>query len=912
MAPTAELDLSALTSSAEIFSSTYTLPQIRAVHRSLHVAIDDKQARLRAQVGGSYRELLGTADSIVRMKGDNDDVRALLSRMGTRCGRGAVGDKVTGMDKFVATRDENETGALARLRILEECAVLMERLLRGREIWGAEGIKGKGERLQLGMKVFLVSKLVVQSFTAADAGIDDEQRAVLEMSKKKIMALRQKMIRSIDRTLETGGNGARGNEDLLCTMCAFILHASAGDRDAVQKFLQVRAKAISAASDPDDNDHRSPGLPVNNTEGILGALKSFTRTLLEVQDLVPHKLQDALSVLKKQRLLQDAQLRGIESLRLDVLQRWCSDEIQYYTPFLRHDDLDMSQTKSVLGKWADQGTDILLDGLRKTLSRMTEFKAIVDLRTRILQLWIQNGGRARGFDPSEMHESLRLALIQRLLALVDTKVSKLHLVGSEISSTLATWQAGVTDARKPLWDPASLESLVSSDSDPVGSGASALRFLNDVVSRLRGHSDVVARTVSAYDEWRAVVQDVRAVVAELRAQRWENDAEDLDEIEDEETIEERQRTLSGEDPDQLQKRMNERLGTAFEELESRMAELWLREKDRREAGPIAMYLLRVLRDIRINLPALDTVQSFGIEMVPELHATLARTVAKAPVEKFIKGPLKNRSVGVYRTLWEGEKNEENGVPVMPSPGMFGFIRDVEKGMGNVGMDLWSATAVGVIKGRMGEDVRGPWGEALRDVVEQAAEQDTKRREDAEKTEKDKAETVEPKEEDSKEETAAGGAEEENGDHKDAGDEAKEEKSDDNDTHEANEATESKESEPSPDGDASEKETLPPADNTTTINLDESDQPPKVEQQQQQQHDQAEQERKDLLVQWLFDVSYLHHFLGRSNADVQALKDEILAHAQVDEDRQRRIAKASAEYHKRTALLFGLLASYTPP
>src|SRR3712207_7110156 len=51
-----------LTSSAQIFSSNYTLPQIRSIRKAIHLQIEDKSSRLRTQVGGSYRELLGTAD----------------------------------------------------------------------------------------------------------------------------------------------------------------------------------------------------------------------------------------------------------------------------------------------------------------------------------------------------------------------------------------------------------------------------------------------------------------------------------------------------------------------------------------------------------------------------------------------------------------------------------------------------------------------------------------------------------------------------------------------------------------------------------------------------------------------------------------------------------------------------------
>lgn len=86
-------DPATLTSCADIFSGNHTLPQIRSIHKSLHVQIEEKAARLRTQVGGSYRELLGTADTIVQMRGDNSRVQDLLGNMGARCGRTVVSSK---------------------------------------------------------------------------------------------------------------------------------------------------------------------------------------------------------------------------------------------------------------------------------------------------------------------------------------------------------------------------------------------------------------------------------------------------------------------------------------------------------------------------------------------------------------------------------------------------------------------------------------------------------------------------------------------------------------------------------------------------------------------------------------------------------------------------------------------------
>ncbi|CRK44970.1 hypothetical protein BN1723_016433, partial [Verticillium longisporum] len=82
-----------------------------------------------------------------------------------------------------------------------------------------------------------------------------------------------------------------------------------------------------------------------------------------------------------------------------------------------------------------------------------------------------DGGKARGFDPSEMLDALRDAINGHLLSLIDAKVHKLHLVASEVAATLDAWEDGVTDRPAPLWAQTTL------DVDPAA-GVDA--FLQDV------------------------------------------------------------------------------------------------------------------------------------------------------------------------------------------------------------------------------------------------------------------------------------------------------------------------------------------------------------------------------------------------------------------------------------------------
>ncbi|KAI1410126.1 hypothetical protein F5Y13DRAFT_77187 [Hypoxylon sp. FL1857] len=673
-------DTSTLTSSAQVFGA-HTLPQIRAIHKSLHVQIDEKAARLRTQVGNSYRELLGTADTIVRMRADMLAAQDILSDMGAMCGRTVVGAKVAGLAKFRG-RDDVETSMsrVARVKLLSACGLAVARLLKG-------GSGGRGERLVLAAKVLVLKRLLVSSFGAVD-GLDEDVRASVEAARKTLNSLRRRLLRAVEKVLEKIGDGVdRG--DILKALTAYSLASSSGARDVLRHFLSVRAEAMTYEFDPEEHENE------RDTENVLKGLDLYTRTLLDVQALVPTKLSDALFRLKKQHLLADESLQALEGLRLDIYEKWCGDEIQYFTPFIRHDDLDGRQAREMLTNWATKGGEILLQGLRRTLEHVSEFKTIVDLRTSVLHHWIKDGGKARGFDPSIMLNGLREAIDDRLLYILETKVAKLKLVGSEVTATLEAWQPGTTDQHRSLWDEEMLDMDVSGDANQV---------THEVISRLYGRNDAVARVVTRYESWHHLIDSVGDLIDQLKRQRWDDDVE---EIEDEDVIAARQKLLSKDDPELLQKKLDETTSEAFKELNEHLATAWKSKVDSVDNGPISMYLLRILRDIRGRLPKLESIKSFGLENVPSLHEKLASHVSISPLEEFASTALTRRRVA-GRALWEGEP----ALPAQPSPGTFKLLRNLIMSMGDAGLDLWTPVAVSVLKRTFGRQLVEVWRKEL--------------------------------------------------------------------------------------------------------------------------------------------------------------------------------------------------------
>ena len=701
----ATTNLSKLASSSEIFSGNHTLPQIRAIHNSIHAQIDEKATRLRTQVGNSYRELLGTADTIVRMRADNDEVQELLGHMGSRCGRGVVRDKASGLADFAAKEDRPDVTEAARLKLLDSCLLVCGRILKGGG--GVPSDFHPGDRMVLAAKVYVLSRLLIKSLRENSS--DPRLQQTVQTAEKTLNGLRRRLLGSVKKVLERTDDDA-DRADVLKALCAYSLATSSGAWDVLRHFLSTRAGAMAVAFELEEGERGG------TTEDVVQSLKLYTKTILDVQALVPLQLAPALVQLKEHPLLADEVLKQLEGLRLDVYQRWCGDEIRYFTPYLRHDDLDGKQAKERLSNWAKTGAEVLLGGLKKTLAQMADFKSIVELRTQVLQHWIRDGGKAKGFDPLEMQDDLRSAINARLLAVLVSKVSKLRLVGSEVKATLESWETGEVAKHPALWDEAGYDGALSHG---------AASFVQEVVSRLYGRNDAVSRALNGYTSWFHVIDDVTEVVEMLRKQRWDND---YDEIEDEETIEARQQVLSKDDPKTMHDRLNSALDKAFKELQEHLVKLWDERSDGPNNGAVAIYLLRVLRDIRGQLPDRPAVQTFGLSLVPALHSQVVKRVSASALQQFAGDGLSEKRV-ITRPLWEGSPP----LPNQPSSSLFQFLRALSLDMADAGVDLWTPVAVAVMKRHVSERQAEMWRKAIDGISEDTTkEEETTPSQDEEK------------------------------------------------------------------------------------------------------------------------------------------------------------------------------------
>lgn len=674
------------------------------------------------------------------MREETRQVEGKLENVADGCGMGVLGRRIGGLGKFGDGNGregwddrESRLGRAARVRALEGCVVVVGRLLRGR--MGEKDSGKKGKILVVTAKVLVLSRLLVKSLSdGANAGTADDDVADM---KRKLGSLRRRLLRAIERRLD---NLTSGRDDLLEALCGYSLATNSGAKDVLRHFLSVRGQAISTALEIEEEGSLHKEV---DPEAVGKALKLLAKTLVDVQAIAPRRLSEALLNLKSKHLFEDDSFKELEGLRLDICQQHFGDEILSFTPYIRHDDLDGPSAASFLTSWSKRATEILLEGLGKILEAVVDFSVITTLRTDVLKIWITEGGKARGFDSEVMVDGLRKVVNERALAMVDARVSKLHLVDNEAESALQNIISGVVASQVSLWD----EELVAMDITRGGS-----RFKEAVIERVHGRSDAVSRVVRSYQAWKHFVDEMASAISQLRTQRWNDD---LDSLEDDEVLDARQKALSSEDPELLMGRLRSSLEGSFKTLQSQFEKHILKFAESERKGDAAVFILRVLRDIRSELLSHSELSWFGLVIIPELHQALAHHASEKPLSTYLKA-LKTRKRVVGRSLWEGEPE----LPVYPSAPTFKFLYDTSSSMAEVGNDLWSATAVSVFKKHVSEQLSKEVKENMEPLFAEPASAPAPtpaKEEDGAEAEDEDGEESKPSEEESKKKAEAANA-----------------------------------------------------------------------------------------------------------------------------------------------------------
>ncbi|POS83790.1 hypothetical protein EPUL_005512, partial [Erysiphe pulchra] len=676
-------DLSECRTVSEIFS--YPLPQVRQVHRNLTVELDEKKARLRTLVGGSYRQLLGTADTIshmselIRIAEDN------LIRVSHACKKSAIDDFATGLNRFYkCQKTEKQIEQLqwfARLKALNLQILAVGKLLRKNETGNDRDIRETP--LILAVKIQAVSTLLLRS--VEELGFQESescQQKVREM-RKKLDTLNLKLLDAIEKALKRDIKNSQ--ESIIQSLTAFSLTTNSDIIDVLKYFLDLREEVVANYFTEDSQ---------NMSTGVVKAIILFAWTLLDTPIIFSKGLSENLSNLKLEPFLKDKSIRDIEELRLDEFENWFSEAVLCYRPCINHKNLDKSLTASILKGWQTKTSQLLLQKLSNLIENQADLKTLIDLRNKIFKAWIKEGENIENFDVLAFLKELRNIINDRIFGIIQQRCKGLLHFFEEIKITVASWEPGVTDKQASLWDKSILEMDVNNGAD---------LFKKSIIARTNGRNDAVSRVFLSYQKWRESIDEILLYIDQMKSQKWNSDYEG---IEEDMNIIAMCDMFNIEDSQLLQQHLDHGLSKAFKGMQEGIESLLASNEKNTNLGQISVYIFRIIRDIRSNLPPNNDIQGFGITIFDFLYDKLALTVIGDSVVVFIKAFEKQRITG--RVLWEGDPE----LTVQPSPAAFKFLYNLVIVMSKTGQDLWTPNAILVLKRMLSDQLIRRWNEAL--------------------------------------------------------------------------------------------------------------------------------------------------------------------------------------------------------
>lgn len=519
----------------------------------------------------------------------------------------------------------------------------------------------RGDSPLLAAKVLVLCRLLHKSLSQRD-----DLPPLVEKIRKRIASLRGKLLQSISAQFS---HSKTTSAKVLHGMCAYLLATSSTPRDVLKHFHHMRLEGMKQQLEKQDRSQSS----------VVNSMLLYFRTIQDTQLLLPTSLADMLVTIKSKPLIDDTELRELVELNLDIHKPWLPEEIQNFTPWLRHDVLQRSQTESMLQTWALTAFATFLEGLRRRVGSLGQFQSLVWLRKEILDQWFHNQATAAGYKSSNHLEDIRSVVNDRMRQLIWLRAHELHHVGDCYLKTVQNWVDPKSETGEGLWTLST--SLVDIDDWATGFTAS---FLN----RLNRRDGTLLRVNKEYQTWLANVNEVSIVVDQLKEQKW---GDELDEEDEEDEFESQKAQLSEDDPAIMEEQLALAITSAFQDLE-KSVQAALGQFSAEHERQQTTFTLRLVRDIRYNLPRQGNTASFSLTVTTTLQEILAKRVSDDPLQS-LRSQLGKRKDEVVFDLWEGSPP----LPIQPSPTIFQFLYELVSSMARVGNDIWTQAATKRLK-----------------------------------------------------------------------------------------------------------------------------------------------------------------------------------------------------------------------
>jgi conserved oligomeric Golgi complex subunit 1 len=613
----------------------YPIVQTRAIEKQLRSDIALNKQKLRNLVGGSYRELLATAEQIVTLDGKTTAVENQISELGRNCKP----------KEYASSRgNTSKHSNVAQLSLLHRCGSCITSCL-------------KVGQIILAAKLLAIARLLHTSLSK-----QEHPPKILDALLEQLSRSRRQLLRRIDRRLD---DAAIEQAELTDVICAFCLATSSSCNDAIHHFQHRRFGQIRQSAQGSHGDHQH----------TVKTFKYYIDSLRTTKLLLGEDVPRALKRLQQTAILQDVDVLKLEHLNLTSLHILMPTEIQAFTPYIKKSELSEDDASKLLEKWSEEAFTTVQGQLTIHLKTLDSTSSAFQLRQDLLSAWLQS------YFSTPTHidivESLRKTLNEHIGSLLKSQVSSLTSIATQIIQSSETIGDDPRTkfsptAMPPVWSPA----LVTM---PLNKGATP--FLTTLRTHALGSTPSLVSTSTSLSTWCASILHLRQSITTLTKIRWQDHLEEPD-ADDEETSKQIIQSLSTDDPRSFEKTLEAALCSTVTSFQTALSSFG----SSITSLPIALHLLRSLRSASLHLTVLPATDTTTLQSsIPHLHRVLAEEVV--------------RRLGLAMSSSKSSKTNTAVLPDnLPTPSAFATLRTLCKIMLEVGgTDTWTLDAVEAVK-----------------------------------------------------------------------------------------------------------------------------------------------------------------------------------------------------------------------
>ena len=530
-------------------------------------------------------------------------------------------------------------------------------------------------------KLLIMSRLIYKLLSESDA-----VPAYIDTVKEQLASMRRKLLDRIDDKV----SGTIHNElGLAEDLTAFSVVTSSTPADTLRYFLQIRLDTLLFSLNNSKPIH----------ECVLQALNIFFNTLKQAKLVFRSQLTESFLKLKSRPLLQDSSIRTLQELNLDLYESWLPGEIRNYIPYIRHDELRKADIDKRLGTWAEDALRQLTERTAARLDVEKNFNVIVKLRKDVFKICLSNV-KLLPSDVVSLLDIIRVTFLSRLQKLIKLKTLQLTSLCGHIRLELKKWPYHMESSNVEEWQLHSQKVSEAIEAEPIK------RYIYEQTYNLDKH---VLRIKHSYARWSQSIAALATSIEGMKNVRFDDYLDDISEDQDQEAL---IYQLRHKDPQTLQLDLSKSLsdiGKAVAERLLKLVQLDIEEKDEARSHKAA-FLLRTLRElshcqpdssakISSNSFMMFTTAVSAVFTQKDLSKPLQSMVAQAVIEGATEslnsiGRILKKSKRVPgRCIWDGDPP----LPTQPMPQTYQFLRVLLQHMILHGYDIWSLSAIDILK-----------------------------------------------------------------------------------------------------------------------------------------------------------------------------------------------------------------------